>query len=96
MDKYLISFELFKARTGFNPYLIINRETSYEEFSKYLRRRKVFPPSIEEFKKYYDNKFLILEPEENIPEIVEVKKEEVKPKRRRRKKSSTTTEEKND
>tara|TARA_B000000557_G_C20640920_1_gene386324 strand:+ start:382 stop:648 length:267 start_codon:yes stop_codon:yes gene_type:complete len=87
MDKYLVSYELFRSRTGFNPYNIIKENTTYEEFSLYLRRRKVNPPSLEVFNAYKKKAVEL--------GLIEIKKEEfkekenlVKPKRKRRTKKN--------
>ena len=87
MDKYLVSYELFRSRTGFNPYNIIKENTTYEEFSLYLRRRKVNPPSLEVFNAYKKKAAELGLIEIKNKEIKDTEKI-IKPKRKRRPKKN--------
>ena len=94
MDIYLINYELFKSRTGFNPYLLIDKGVTYEDFCKYLRRRKVNPPHESVFKTYVENKKKFLDKKVDSNPVIEDLEEvliekQVITKRKRRKKNKS-------
>lgn len=91
MDIYLINYELFKARTGFNPYLLIDKGVTYEDFCKYLRRRKVNPPNESVFNAYLENKKKFLDKKLDSKSVIEellVEKQTTKKRKRRKKDKS--------
>ena len=93
MDVYLIDYNLFKSRTGFNPYLLIEKGVDYEGFCAYLRKRRVNPPDKNVFEKYQFNqkKFLVKgshsAQSEETKEVIQL---EEKPKRKRKKRRKTS------
>ena len=91
MDIYLIDYELFKSRTGFNPYLLINKGITYEEFCKYLRKRKVNPPNESVFNTYIENKKNFLDKSLDSKNKIEESVIEKKPEKRKRRRKKNKT-----